>query len=140
VALTQHNKNPTVERPMGYHVTTQDFTKFWGNFFVFILLVLIENSQGFKTFWVYLKALFENYFKSSIYFLKNFFEKNKVSKYYFPSVIQTYASLLAKEWITNVFYLIKIVFLKDIFKHYYLLFSKDLFSNSIFIILCKQSH
>jgi hypothetical protein len=31
-------------------VTTQDFIKFWGKFFVFILLVLIENSQGFKTF------------------------------------------------------------------------------------------
>jgi hypothetical protein len=31
-------------------VTTQDFIKFWGKFFVFILLVLIENLQGFKTF------------------------------------------------------------------------------------------
>jgi hypothetical protein len=30
-------------------VTTQDFIKFWGKIFVFILLVLIENSQGFKT-------------------------------------------------------------------------------------------
>jgi hypothetical protein len=29
------------------------------------LLVLIEFSQGFKTFWVYLKALLENYFKPS---------------------------------------------------------------------------
>jgi hypothetical protein len=31
-------------------VTTQDFIKFWGKIFVFILLVLIENPQGFKTF------------------------------------------------------------------------------------------
>jgi hypothetical protein len=31
-------------------VTTQDFINFWGKIFVFILLVLIENSQGFKTF------------------------------------------------------------------------------------------
>jgi hypothetical protein len=31
-------------------VTTQDFIKFWGKIFIFILLVLIENSQGFKTF------------------------------------------------------------------------------------------
>jgi hypothetical protein len=31
-------------------VTSQDFIKFWGNFFVFILLELIENLQGFKTF------------------------------------------------------------------------------------------
>jgi hypothetical protein len=66
-------------------VTTQDFIKFWGKIFVFILLVLIGNSQGFKNFWVYLKALFENYLKSSIYFLKNFFEKEQVSKCYFHS-------------------------------------------------------
>jgi hypothetical protein len=33
-----------------HSVTTQDFIKFWGKIFVFILLVLIENSQGFKTF------------------------------------------------------------------------------------------
>jgi hypothetical protein len=31
-------------------VTTQDFINFWGKIFVFILLVLIENLQGFKTF------------------------------------------------------------------------------------------
>jgi hypothetical protein len=31
-------------------VTTQDFIKFWGKIFVFILLVLIENLQRFKTF------------------------------------------------------------------------------------------
>jgi hypothetical protein len=30
-----------------------------------------------------LEALFENYLKSSIYFLKDFFEKDQVSKYYF---------------------------------------------------------
>jgi hypothetical protein len=31
-------------------VTTQDFINFGGIFFRFYLLVLIENSQGFKTF------------------------------------------------------------------------------------------
>jgi hypothetical protein len=31
-------------------VTSQDFSKFWGNFFAFILNALIEISQGFKTF------------------------------------------------------------------------------------------
>jgi hypothetical protein len=50
-----------------------------------------------------LKALFENYLKSPIYFLKNFFEKEQVSKYYFWVFIQTYASMLAKEWNTDVF-------------------------------------
>jgi hypothetical protein len=38
-------------------VTTQDFIKFWGKNFVFILLVLIENSQGFKNF----LGLFESF-------------------------------------------------------------------------------
>jgi hypothetical protein len=41
------SQNP---RLMTRVVTTQDFIKCWGKFFVFILLVLIENSQGFKTF------------------------------------------------------------------------------------------
>jgi hypothetical protein len=31
-------------------VTSQDFIKFWGKFFAFVLHVLIENSQGIKTF------------------------------------------------------------------------------------------
>jgi hypothetical protein len=31
-------------------VTTQDFIKFWGKIFVFVLLEMIEFSQGFKTF------------------------------------------------------------------------------------------
>jgi hypothetical protein len=31
-------------------VTSQDFIKFWVKFFAFDLLVLIENSQKFKTF------------------------------------------------------------------------------------------
>jgi hypothetical protein len=70
--------------PITICVTTQDFIKFWGKIFVFILLVLIENSQGFKNFLSLFESLIENYFKSSIYFLKNFFEKEQVSKYYFP--------------------------------------------------------
>jgi hypothetical protein len=31
-------------------VTTQDFVKFWGKFFAFILLEMFGISQGFKTF------------------------------------------------------------------------------------------
>jgi hypothetical protein len=31
-------------------VTSQDFIKFWGNFFAFDWLEMIGNSQGFKTF------------------------------------------------------------------------------------------
>jgi hypothetical protein len=59
---------------------------------------MIGISQGFKTFSVYLKALLENYFKLSIIFLKDLFEKNQVSKYYFV-FIQTYASYLAKGYL-----------------------------------------
>jgi hypothetical protein len=44
-----------------------------------------------------LKALLENYFKLSIIFLRNLFEKNLKSKYYFIAFNQLYASLLAKE-------------------------------------------
>jgi hypothetical protein len=32
------------------NVTSKDFIKFWGKFFVFVLLEMIENSQRFKTF------------------------------------------------------------------------------------------
>jgi hypothetical protein len=32
------------------YVTSQDFIKFWGNFFAFVLLEMFGNSQGFKTF------------------------------------------------------------------------------------------
>jgi hypothetical protein len=31
-------------------VTTQDFIKFWGKIFAFVLLEMIENLQEFKTF------------------------------------------------------------------------------------------
>jgi hypothetical protein len=65
------------------------------------LLVLIENSQGFKTFWVYLKALFENYLKSSIYFLKNFFEKDQVSKYYFLPLFKSMQACLPRDGLQN---------------------------------------
>jgi hypothetical protein len=42
-------------------VTSQDFVKFWGNFFfAFVLLEMIGISQGFKNFWDYLKVLLEN--------------------------------------------------------------------------------
>jgi hypothetical protein len=31
-------------------VTSQDFTKFWGEIFAFVLLEMIGISQGFKKF------------------------------------------------------------------------------------------
>jgi hypothetical protein len=37
-------------RQDGVHVTSQDFIKFWGKFFAFVLQEMIGNPQGFKTF------------------------------------------------------------------------------------------
>jgi hypothetical protein len=48
-----------------------------------------------------LKALLENYFKLSIIFWKNLFEKDQKSKYHFLAFIQLYASLLAKDCFTK---------------------------------------
>jgi hypothetical protein len=56
-----------------------------------------------------LKDLLEKYFKLSIILLKNLFDKNLKSKYYFSlAFIQPYASLLAEGRTTKVF--INIVF------------------------------
>jgi hypothetical protein len=63
-----------------------------------------------------LKVLLENYFILSIIFLKNFFEKDQVSKYYFLSFIQTFASLLAKEMSYKVNY--KAFYAKGMFEKY----------------------
>jgi hypothetical protein len=73
-----------------------------------------------------LKVLFENYLKSSIYFLKNFLEKDQVSKYYFLSIIQTFASLLAREMSYKVIY--KVFYAKGMFEKY---ISKTTFVNLI---------
>jgi hypothetical protein len=39
------------------YVTTQDFIKFWGKIFAFVLLEMNGNSQGFKNF----LSLFERF-------------------------------------------------------------------------------
>jgi hypothetical protein len=58
--------------------------------------------------------------------LKNFFEKDQVSKYYIPSFIQTYASLLAKEMSYKMIY--KVFHAKGMFEKY---ISKTIFVNFI---------
>jgi hypothetical protein len=63
-----------------------------------------------------LKTLLENYFKPSIIFPKNFFEEDQVSKYYFLSLIQTFASLLAKGMSYTVIY--KAFYAKGLFEEY----------------------
>jgi valyl-tRNA synthetase len=40
-------------------VTSQDFIKFWGKFFAFVLLEMFGNSQGFKNFF----SLFESFIR-----------------------------------------------------------------------------
>jgi hypothetical protein len=49
-----------------------------------------------------LKDLLEKYFKLSIIFLRNLFEKNLKSKYYFLAFNQPYASLLAKDSFSKI--------------------------------------
>jgi hypothetical protein len=51
----------------GTTVTSQDFIKFWGIFFCFYWKVLIEISQGFKTFEFIYKLYFKNHFKLPIF-------------------------------------------------------------------------
>jgi hypothetical protein len=58
---------------------------------------MIGNSQGFKKFCVYLKNLLVNYFKLSIIFLKNLFEKNLKSKYYFSCFYSTLCKPACRE-------------------------------------------
>jgi hypothetical protein len=77
-------------------VTTQDFIKFWGKFFAFVLLEMIGNSQGFKTFWVYLKALLENYFKLSIIFLEEFLRERSSIQILFPFLYSNLCKLACK--------------------------------------------
>jgi hypothetical protein len=52
-------------------VTSQDFIKFWGKFFVFVLLMLIEISQGFKTFYCFKSFIIKTNSKSLV-FLEEF--------------------------------------------------------------------
>jgi hypothetical protein len=47
-------------------ITSQDFIKFWGKFIAFDLLVLIENSQGFKTFELFKSSILETISKLPI--------------------------------------------------------------------------
>jgi hypothetical protein len=61
-----------------------------------------------------LKDLLENYLKSSIYFLNNFFEKDQVSKCYFV-FIQTYASYLQRDIYKMVY---KVFYAKGMFYKY----------------------
>jgi hypothetical protein len=107
------------------------------------LLVLIENSQGFKNFLGLFESFVWKLFKILYLFLEELlWERTSIKMLFSFFLIQTYASLLAKEWITTVFYIIKIVFLKDIFKHYfikyyYLLFQR-IYSQTL-VLFCYAS-
>jgi hypothetical protein len=63
-----------------------------GNFCAFVLLRLIENSQEFKTFWVYCK----NYFKLSTISRRVSLRKWKNSKYYFLPLFKLMQACLQK--------------------------------------------
>jgi hypothetical protein len=91
-----------------------------------------------------LKALFENYLKSSIYFLKNFFEKDQVPKILFSILYSNLIKLACKEVshqcaLFRKVCILKELCLKDNFKHYfikYYLFKRIYFANpNLFCIM-----
>jgi hypothetical protein len=92
-------------------VTSQDFIKFWGFFFAFVLSALIENSQGFKTL-SYLKALLENHFKLPKYFLKNLFEKTKYKNIIFSPDLKYMQACLQGIVLQNYFILLRVAISK----------------------------
>jgi hypothetical protein len=75
-------------------VTSQDFIKFWGNFFASYFVMLIENSQELKTFECF-KSFIRKLIQAFYYFLKNFFEKDQVSKILFSSLFQNLCKLIS---------------------------------------------
>jgi hypothetical protein len=119
-----------------------------GEIFLFLFcLCWLKIHRDLKTFWVYLRALFENYFKLSILLEEPLWENERFQKCYFPSFIQTYASLLAEKWITKVF--IKIVLqtcdwvwisIINFIKYYSPIFKKIQLETLILFLLCKQSY
>jgi hypothetical protein len=48
--LSYPRRSETVAMARKTSVTTQDFINFWGKFFAFVLLEMIEFSQEIKTF------------------------------------------------------------------------------------------
>jgi hypothetical protein len=60
-------------------------------------VVLIEISQGIKTFFIYLNPYLKTILNLPL-FLEELILENKITKYYF-AFIQTYARLFAKEMI-----------------------------------------
>jgi hypothetical protein len=108
------------------------------------LSVLIENSQEFKFFWDYLKALVENYFKLSIISRRTSLRKPSIKSiiFYF---IQTYASYACKGMKFQKIYKdciselrLRLILNYYFTKYYFLHFSKKCFLNPNSIILCKQ--
>jgi hypothetical protein len=57
--------------------------------------VLIENTQGIKTF-EFIRRFILKLFPTLSYFLNNSFEKNQMSKYYFLAKIQNLCKLAGK--------------------------------------------
>jgi hypothetical protein len=66
-------------------VTSQDFIKFWGNFFfAFDLLALIENSQGFKIFELYKRYILKTISKLPIIFGRTSLRKPNTKIFLLP--------------------------------------------------------
>jgi hypothetical protein len=115
------------------------FYQILGNFFLLLFcLCWLKIHRDLKLLG-WFKSFTWKLFQAFSCFLKNPFEKTKY-QILFPSFIQTYASLLAKEWITNVLYVLKIAFQNYMWKwnsniilKVFSLILKELFPNPISI-------
>jgi hypothetical protein len=114
--------------------------------FCFCFVVMIEISQGFKTFWVYLKVLLENHFKllfiswrtplrkQNIKILFSFFYSNlcklACKGMVYKNVILVKGCFL-KLWLGIIF---KVLFYKSIISYF-----KDLFLKTLILFYVMQA-
>jgi hypothetical protein len=85
-----------------------------------------------------LKALFENYLKSSIYFLKNFFEEKQVLKCYFHSPLFKPYSALCKLACKRLFYKVYFIQCGLLFQTLIECVSQSLFYKLLFYYFAKN--
>jgi hypothetical protein len=90
-------------------VISQDFIKFWGKIFAFVLLVFIEIPSGFKILSLF-KVLLKNLFQTFICFLENFLGKTKYQIIIFYFYSDLCKLCLQRNDLQKVLCLVKIAF------------------------------
>jgi hypothetical protein len=128
----------------GYHVTSQDFIKFWGNFFCFCFECIDWNSQGFKTFELYKSYILKTISNSLIFHEEPYLRKPSIKMLFsfsysnlcklaykgmkFKSV---YKIGISKLWLSVVF--------NYYFINYYYITLKGINFKTLFHISCMQA-